>query len=141
MPDLSAWLKQVKARLSRATPGPWEVRRGDSTTENLVADVRGLTIYGPYKSVSCGDDAALITHAPDDLAHAVAVIEAAQAVIQEARVARDALAALCRRINECDLEEAIITDEMLSNYQGFGKKLDDALARYHAVVGQKEEQE
>lgn len=48
-------------RLARAaTPGPWEVRQGDSEKENLVANVRGLTVYGPYTAVACNAEAAYI---------------------------------------------------------------------------------
>lgn len=47
------------------TPGPWEVRDGDPLTENLIANVRGLRVFGGFNPASCGEDARLIAAAPD----------------------------------------------------------------------------
>lgn len=76
---------RIEQRLAKATPGPWEQRPGDSTKENLVADVRGLTIYGPYKAVSCGADADFIAHAPDDLAYTLQEITRLREALVAAR--------------------------------------------------------
>ena len=81
MTNLTPYLNAVRERLAKATPGPWEERLGDSTKETLVADVRGLTIYGPYQAVSCGADADVIVHAREDLARLLTLVAAGQEAI------------------------------------------------------------
>lgn len=56
------------------TPGPWEIRKGNPETENHVANVRGIDMYGPYSAASCNDDAHLIAAAPDLLAACEALL-------------------------------------------------------------------
>ena len=50
------------------TPGPWWIGTGDSERNNEIANVRGLMVWGPRFTASCGDDARLVTAAPDLLA-------------------------------------------------------------------------
>ena len=60
------------------TPAPWRVGKGDPKKENLVAEVRGLTVFGPYCAATCGEDARLVAAAPDLLA----ACKAAQAWVE-----------------------------------------------------------
>ena len=81
MSSLPSDLAAIRARCEAATPGPWEQRLGDSIKENLVADVRGLTIYGPHKAVSCGAEADFIVHAREDLPRLLARLEEMREVV------------------------------------------------------------
>lgn len=43
------------------TPTPWKIdNKGDPSVENLVAEVRGVMIFGTYFASSCYADAAFI---------------------------------------------------------------------------------
>mgnify|MGYP001578808329 CR=1 FL=1 len=75
---LTAWLKAVKTRLTKATPRPWISKwsgyRG-------VYDSRGLRIFDITTNTP-DEDAQFIVHAPTDLARAVALVEAAKGMEQ-----------------------------------------------------------
>ena len=77
---LTAWLKAVKTRLTKATPRPWISKwsgyRG-------VYDSRGLRIFDITTNTP-DEDAQFIVHAPTDLARAVALVEAARTVVAAA---------------------------------------------------------
>lgn len=64
-------LEPIKARLAAAAPGPWYV-----TSEDGIGDERGAAIaVGPYGVGIDEPDAALIAHAPTDIAALIAEVE------------------------------------------------------------------
>lgn len=67
----------------KTTARPWVRRDGDPSKENLVAVVRGITIYGPYGAASCGADADLIVRAVNAHEELVSKLETAIAWIEE----------------------------------------------------------
>lgn len=56
------------------TPGPW-TRKEPKDKHNIVANVRGIRVFGPYYASSCADDARLIAAAPDLLAACLGILE------------------------------------------------------------------
>lgn len=58
---------KLESLLAAITPLPHEIRSGDPHKENLVADVRGVAIYGPYKAARAIDDARYLNHAANVL--------------------------------------------------------------------------
>lgn len=52
-------LTELKEAEKKATPAPWG-RQGSRYTENLVARIRGVDLFGEYRSVACGDEADFI---------------------------------------------------------------------------------
>ena len=68
------------------TPGPWEVRHGIPSKENLVCNVRGLEVWGPYQATPCIEDANLIAAAPDLLAVAELGLQLAKDWVHDERV-------------------------------------------------------
>lgn len=47
------------------TPAPWQIRDGDPKMENLVAEVRGVRIFGAYSPANAIADARLVSAAPE----------------------------------------------------------------------------
>ena len=82
-------LAPIRARLEAATPGPWS--EAGSVPRAIVAahnaDINLLSLYtfgdgdGPYAVVASQDDAALIAHAPTDIAALLAEVERLQALV------------------------------------------------------------
>lgn len=63
--NLSDWLKEVRARIEAATPGPWQAK--ESMYKNRVAVINGPTDYMT--------DAEFIAHSRTDLPRALDIIE------------------------------------------------------------------
>ena len=80
---LAERVQTIRVRLKAATPGPWEISVV-TPQHNDIAVVRGIQIRGPYKAVACKDDAALIAHAPTDLAFLCDQVERLLAVAEAA---------------------------------------------------------
>lgn len=51
--------------MSESTPGPWWTDEANAEKTHLVADVRGLKVWGPPGPSSPEADALLIRHVPD----------------------------------------------------------------------------
>ncbi len=76
-------LEEIKARLAAATPGPWEESGGTEFGFRIAATereskriVRELSIASSHGgNVRAFADAALIAHAPTDLAYLIAEVE------------------------------------------------------------------
>lgn len=64
-------LDDIRARLEKATPGPWPSKRTSDHCQNITIGEQPI-------SFKPGPDADLIAHAPDDLAALVKLVEAAR---------------------------------------------------------------
>lgn len=94
-------LDPIKARLARATPGPWE--QMPSKNKGGVDRYVGPPGCGPVCEMSVirekwGDDMRLIANAPTDLG----------ALVQEAELLRNALVDLLKAVTEDGSTEAIM---------------------------------
>ena len=76
-------LAQIEARLSAATPGPWEVRHDDLTDEVHVVHDQEVVSYVCTVALADADrveeDADLIANAPDDLRYLLDALAAERA--------------------------------------------------------------
>lgn len=68
----------IRQRLAAATPAPWDAEEGSGTVWAGPASVVQIA----YESGRTKGDAALIAHAPTDLALLLAAVEAAQVVAE-----------------------------------------------------------
>ena len=109
-------IAQIEARLSAATPGPWEVRHDDLTDEVHVVHDQEVVSYVCTVALADADrveeDADLIAHAPDDLRCLLDALAAERTELRmrelhhfeeeklraEAEAERDALAAEVARL-------------------------------------------
>ena len=57
---MSLDLKALRTLAAQATPGPWRVGDGSFSSENLIANVRGVEVWGPYRATACGKEATYI---------------------------------------------------------------------------------
>lgn len=63
-------LTEIEKRAEAATPGPWKkqpIYFDEDSPHNKIANVRGVRLIGPYKSVSCGEEAEFIAHSRTDI--------------------------------------------------------------------------
>ena len=135
MPNLPSWLAEVKARLVKATAGPWFGRfmdghclcvHSDATKDDVIA-VRICRTHDACLVIST-ENLDLIAHAPTDLSRAVALVEAAQRVVEKAEEVQSQWDARCvayTSTSPCD--HCLAT-----------KFLGDALAHWHTVVAEGE---
>lgn len=76
-------LASLRRLAQAATPGPWRVGDGSFASENLIADVRGVSVWGPYHATSCGEEAAYIASvSPDVLLALLAEVERLRAALK-----------------------------------------------------------
>ena len=136
MPDaLTSWLSAVQARLFKATPGPWEWHRMNShllcchsnyfSTDPDVIAVQQCHEHDADLAIKEAD-ADFISHASSDLAQALALLTVLREV---AEVANDILR------NGVHVTGYTESGSILIHPQ----TLQDALARYQAVVRGMEE--
>lgn len=72
--ELEKWLDEVKGRLEKATPGPWESNEDPTWGQGLWGPLHADTLETSMHLI-CKTDADLIAAAPTDLKRAVRIIE------------------------------------------------------------------
>lgn len=82
-------LEEIRARLDKATPGPWEARVNDLTDEVIIEHEQEYRwqvawIADTYKRDWAMPDADLIANAPADLAWALSEIERLSKIVEDA---------------------------------------------------------
>lgn len=71
--QMNNWLKVVRERLKRATPGPWTLSLSCQNVRFVGPDGEWIPIFKAREDAT--NDCIFIAHAPQDLAKALAVIE------------------------------------------------------------------
>lgn len=130
MPDpLTPWLTEVKARLAKATPGPWHHDYPN------IRDANGKLITGIAKYPEDWEEQVarpngdFITHAPADLTRAVRVMKAGQSVLNELQ----AMGILRNESPSFRGKFAVVHGDKEHSTQS-SCKLCDALTAYQRVV-------
>jgi hypothetical protein len=97
MTDTNDRLTEIRARLDAATPAPWTRFARNASAPDEDDWYLGHDVHGPPRAqrgqIERVADAELIAHAPDDLAHLLALVDQLQGQLDEARAENARLAA------------------------------------------------
>lgn len=89
MTDTNDRLTEIRARLDAATPAPWTRFARNAAAPDEDDWYLGHDVHGPPRAqrgqIERVADAELIAHAPDDLAHLLALVDQLQGQLDEAR--------------------------------------------------------
>src|SRR5690606_22388125 len=89
MTDTNDRLTEIRARLDAATPAPWTRFARNAAAPDEDDWYLGHDVHGPPRAqrgqIERVADADLIAHAPDDLAHLLALVDQLQGQLDEAR--------------------------------------------------------
>lgn len=126
-------IDEIRARTAEITPGQWRALISQEfdgdwivTTDDMAADLDSVCVVGAPGSPRVDNDAEFIAHAPDDIRHLLAALDAAQARASE-------LERALRQVRDMAVER--LTDEQPNRAADF-ETLEDIESACDRALGQ-----